>query len=83
MKNKKLHLINELLNEFDTARSTNDIDKLVNDCNALQERISHINSLYLKDDIFKSILDFISLEVNFTIESELEKLNADKVAQNG
>ena len=80
MKNKKLHLINELLNEFDTGRSTNDTNKLLIDLDVLHSRDSHISEQYSKDDIFKSKLDFISTEIYFTIETEIEKL---QVVQNG
>ena len=80
MKNKKLHLNNELLNEFDTGRSTNDTNKLLIDLDVLHSRVCHISEQYSKDDIFKSILDFISTEIYFTIETEIEKL---QVVQNG
>lgn len=73
----KLHLINNLLNEFDTARSTNDIDKLVKDLNIVHAKIYSIIDTYKKSDAFKSILEFIAVEINFTIESELEKLNTN------
>ena len=80
MRNKKLHLINELLNEFDTARTTNDIDRLVSGLDALNERIVNISHSYTKDHVFTSILDFISIEIHITIESELVKLNTGEVA---
>lgn len=82
MKNKKLHLINELLNEFDAGRTTNDTNKLVNDLDVVYSRVCHISEQYPKDDIFKSILDFIATEINFTIENELNSLD-NKEVHNG
>jgi len=74
----KLHIINNLLNEFDTARSTNDIDKLVTDLEQVYAKTYSIINALKENDEFKSILEFIALEVNYTIESELEKLNTNE-----
>lgn len=89
MKNKKLHLINELLNEFDMARSRFNSQDALTMLDGLQERLGTIQSSHTKEDVFYKILDFISLEVNYAIELECEKLNADdnqassEVVQNG
>ena len=45
MKNKKLHIINELLNEFDTGRTTNDTDKLIIDFIATEINFTIENKL--------------------------------------
>lgn len=82
MKNKKLHIINELLNEFDTGRTTNDTNQLISDLDVLHSRVCNISEQYPKNDIFKSILDFIATEINFTIENELNRLD-NKEVQNG
>jgi len=82
MKNKKLHIINELLNDFDTGRTTNDTNQLLSDLDALRSRVYNISEQYPKNDIFKSILDFIATEIYCTIEDELNRLDKKEV-QNG
>ena len=82
MKNKKLHIINELLNDFDTGRTTNDTNQLLSDLDALRLRVYNISEQYPKNDIFKSILDFIATEIYCTIENELNRLDKKEV-QNG
>lgn len=89
MKNQKLHLINELLNEFDGARSRSHSQDALMMLNGLQERIGMIQASLTENDVLYSILEFISLEANYTIETECEKLNAEtdkessEVVQNG
>lgn len=86
MKNKKLHLTNELLNEFDTARSQSHSEDALMMLDGLQERIGMIRASLTKDDVFYSILEFIWNEVYCIKEDLLISLNGKKsseVAKNG
>lgn len=72
MKNKKLQLINELLWEFDSYRTS------IDDLQELHKRILVLKNSYPKEYVYYKILDFISIEIHFTIEELFEN---DEVVQ--
>lgn len=72
MKNNKLKTIYNVLNDFDSYRTTNDSNKLIDDLNNLQVKISAIIQIST-NETFIDILEFIFNDIQYEIDKAVEK----------
>lgn len=72
MRINKLKTIYKILNDFDSYRSTNDYEKLIEDLSYLLIQIRFIIEISI-NETFIDILEFVSSDIQYEIDKAVEK----------
>lgn len=73
MKNNKLKTVYKILDDFDSYRSSNDCNKLIDNLNNLQVKIQASIQISTNKTFIK-ILEFINDDIQYEIDKSVEKL---------